>query len=66
MLYKPKGRLGRLQLQAHYCFTAEKGEALSSELAAWSWPEAVLRERRPISFYERTRSALDWCSHGAA
>jgi hypothetical protein len=55
-----------LQLQAHYCFTAEKGEALSSELAAWSWPEAVLRERRPISFYERTRSALDWCSHGAA
>jgi hypothetical protein len=56
-LYKAKRRLGRLQRQAYYCFIAQRGETLSSELAAWSWPEAVLGKRRPISFYERTPHA---------
>ena len=52
MLSKSKGRLGRLQRQAHRCLITEE-EPTSTVLASWCWAHAVLIERRPITFYER-------------
>jgi hypothetical protein len=45
-------RLGRLQRQCHYAFIALGGEARTSELAEWCWPERVLLDGRPITEYQ--------------
>jgi len=45
-------RLGRLQRQCHYAFIALGGEARTSELAEWRWPERVLLDGRPITEYQ--------------
>ena len=38
-------RLGRLQTQCHYAFTALGGEARTSELAEWCRPRLIILER---------------------
>jgi len=57
LLSKP-GRLGRVQLQAYRCFVAE-GDALSSDLAEWCWPHAILIECRPNTLHERQSMCRD-------
>jgi hypothetical protein len=49
----PKGRLGRLQRGCLYCFTAQNGEARSSDLQSWCRPRTVHLDRRPLKRWER-------------